>query len=79
MLANIWSFLQDENTRAILAWIGGGVVVLLGGLWTVFKFIFSKRKGERAPAPSVTASHGGVAAGRDIRDNKIDALGDTKR
>ncbi len=79
MLADIWSFLQDETNRAVLAWIGGGLVVLIGGVWAVLKFILSKRTGKSAPAPTVTASHGSIAAGRDIRDNKIDTRGGTKR
>ena len=54
MLANLWSFLQDESNRAVLAWIGGGAVVVAGGIWTVFKFMASdrgsKRRSERSAA-----------------------------
>jgi hypothetical protein len=69
MLANIWSFLQDETNRAVLTWIGGGVVVVVGGAWSFFKFSLSRRKGQDSNAHTaqiVTATHGGIAAGRDI-------------
>jgi len=72
MLTDIWSFLQDENNRDVLTWIGGGIVVVVGAVWTVLKFVLSKRRGESAPAPTMTATRGGIAAGRDIRNTKLD-------
>jgi hypothetical protein len=79
MLNNLWSFLLDENNRDVLAWIGGGAVVIVCGVWAVVKFILSRRTGKSAPAPKVTATRGGVAAGRDISGSKIDTGGKTKR
>jgi hypothetical protein len=74
MFASIWAFVRDPGNRAVLGWIGGGIVVVIGGLWAAFKFFFSKRK-----EPTVLASNGGVAAGRDIRDTKINTRGGSKR
>jgi len=71
MLANILAFLQDPGNRAVLGWIGGGIVVVIGGLWAAFKFFFKK--------PTVSASNGGVAAGRDICDTAINTRGGSKR
>ena len=80
MLNDIWSFLTDEQHRTVLAWIGSGVVVVAGGVWAVFKFVLSKRTQKTsAPAPTVSATQGGIAAGRDIRDSKIDTRGGAKR
>jgi hypothetical protein len=79
MLADAWSFLQDENNRVVLAWMGGGIVVVAGGIWAVLKFILSKQKKESARAPTVSASQGGVAAGRDIRNTEIDTRGGGRR
>jgi hypothetical protein len=73
MLDTIWASLQDESTRTVLGWIGGGLVVVIGGLWTVFMF-FSSREQEKkdaAPNPTVSATHGGVAVGRDIKGSPI--------
>jgi hypothetical protein len=67
-----WSFLQDDNNRTILAWLGGGLVAVVGAIWAVFKFLVRKDLVKAQP-PTVSATHGSVAAGRDIRDSKIDA------
>jgi hypothetical protein len=75
MLADIWNFVVDPNNRAVLTWIGGGVVVIGGAIWTVVKFILSKRFAPKSdPALTVTAKHGSIAAGRDV---KIDSHGGT--
>lgn len=42
MFNTIWEFLGDENNRSLIAWIGGGVVVVIGGVWAVFTFYMSK-------------------------------------
>jgi hypothetical protein len=78
MLASIWAFLQDGSNQAVLGWIGGGIVVVVGGIWAVFKFVAAQTK-TSPPAPTVSASNGGVAAGHDIRDTKIDTRGSSWR
>jgi hypothetical protein len=68
----MWEFIKDPANRAVISWIGGGVVIILGGLWAVIKFLL------RSPGqthPSVSASDGGVAVGRDIRDSNIHTRG----
>jgi hypothetical protein len=79
MLSSIWDFLKDGSNQAVLAWIGGGIVVVAGGLWTVFKFFLPTGKDKSAPSPSVQADRGGIAAGRDIRNNTIDKRSGSKR
>ena len=85
MLSDIWSFLRDESNRAVFAWAGGGIVVLAGGIWAVLKFFLERDKSEAGsksepPAtPTVTASHGGVAAGHDIKGNEIKTGNGSKR
>jgi hypothetical protein len=69
MLDRVWDVLRDPDNRAVLGWIAGGI---FGGGWVVFKFFISKK-------PTVSASNGGVAAGRDIRDNNINTDSRTKR
>ena len=79
MLASIWAYIQDPDHRALLSWAGGGLVVAAGGLWTAFTFFAPKEKPKPPPGPTVSASNGGVAAGRDIRGNKIDTRGGPQR
>jgi hypothetical protein len=69
---DFWTFLQNENNRIVLAWLGGGLVALAGALWTVFKFVSRKDTDKHQHTPTVSATHGSVAVGRDIRDSKID-------
>jgi hypothetical protein len=70
MLDALWAFLKDPANRETLGWIGGGIIVVVSGLWAVIKFL-SKKK----PGPNVQATHGGVAAGGDMIGNKIDTDG----
>lgn len=75
MLSDLWDFLVDPTNRTVLGWIGGGIVVVLGGIWAVAKFLLSRKRKENAPAPRVSATQGGVSAGGDIRNSKIDTRG----
>lgn len=67
MVSYIWAFLQNADNRAILSWFGGGFVILAGGILGIFKFMLSEK-----PKSTVKASERAVAAGRDIRDSKIE-------
>ena len=80
MLTSIWEFLKEPSNQAVLTWLGGGIVVLAGGLWAVIKFRASKNesKAKREQTPTVSATGGSVAAGRDIK-GPITTRGSTKR
>lgn len=74
-MKDIWTFLQDESNRAVLGWIGSGIVAVVGGVWVGFKFFLTKARKQSQSAPQISAAKGGVIAGRDIRDTKIDIRG----
>ena len=61
----IWTFLSDPENQQTLAWLGGGLVVVTGGLWAVIKFFFPRFSGDK-PTTSISADRGGIAAGRDV-------------
>jgi threonine/homoserine efflux transporter RhtA len=65
MLAGIWLFLKEPANLPVLSSIGVGIATIAAGAWAVFTF-FAKKKETGPSAPSVTADHGSVAAGRDI-------------
>ena len=44
MLINVLVFLQDPGNRALAGWVGGGIVAVVGGLWSAYKFFSSKQK-----------------------------------
>jgi tetratricopeptide (TPR) repeat protein len=70
MLDAFWSWLQDPANRDVIGWIGGGVVVVIGGVWAVVKY-FAKPGGDGGAARSVRADRGGVAAGGSISNSSI--------
>lgn len=76
-MSDIWSFLTEPENRDALSWLGGGLVVVCGGLWAVLKFFINRRGGAGGtaggppPESRVSAGHGGIAGGRDVRiDNR---------
>ena len=54
----------------MITWIGGGLVVVVGGVWAVVKF-FAKKESGAGAALSVRADRGGVAAGGSISNSPI--------
>ena len=38
----MWQWLSDPENQKTLAFLGGGVVAIAGGAWTVFKFLLKK-------------------------------------
>jgi hypothetical protein len=77
-LSGIWNFLLDSENRTLLSWAGGGVVVVVGGLWAAFKWLHKKNR-KPAAIPSVSATRGSLAVGRDIRDSTVTLSGEDER
>jgi hypothetical protein len=73
---NIWTFIRDPQNRAVLTWIGSGIVAVVG---IAMKYFLSNSKEKSPTAPTVSASGGGVAVGRDIRGSSIHTGSETKR
>ena len=72
MLSDVWDFLRDASNRTVLGWIGGGVVVVVGGLWAAFVYFVPASKPATPPA-SVEANCGGVAVGGNVTGTTITA------
>jgi hypothetical protein len=69
MASRVLAFLRDESNRALLGWIGGGLVVLATGLWAVFTFYVDHSK-PPPPATTIVEQKGtGIASGRDTNIN----------
>ena len=49
-MSALWAFLSDPAHQATLAWLGGGLVTLAGGLWTVVTYL--RPRPAAAPAPA---------------------------
>ena len=65
MWTDLWALLQDEKNRVVLSWLGGGLVVVVAGLWAVFKLLHRKP----GTVMTITADRGGIAAGGNVNTN----------
>ncbi|HEX2890941.1 hypothetical protein [Vineibacter terrae] len=63
-MRGLWKFLKQDKNRAVLGWLGGGLVVVATGAWAVLTFVV---KPDTPGKPSVSATCGSVAAGGDIK------------
>jgi hypothetical protein len=71
-MSELWNFLTASENQETLSWLGGGLVVIFGGLWTVLKFFLSRTQGKSGtagtatPPGQVSASQGGITGGRNV-------------
>ena len=35
-MSGLWAFLGAKKNRDLIAWWGGGIVIVIAGLWTAF-------------------------------------------
>ena len=62
-----WSILSVPKNRKTLAGIWAVLVVVAGGAWEVYKYVWPHEEGPKI----VCAQPGGIAAGRDANGNTI--------
>ena len=66
-MKKIWQFLQDEKNQRMLTLVGGGLVVVVGGLWTAFVYFFPAPEAKSgSPQNRIEADCGSVAVGGDV-------------
>ena len=71
-MSDWWNWLLDEQNRTVLAFLGGGLVVLAGGIWKVVQWRSESRSKEpETVEPKSVNVTGGVYAGRDISRSPI--------
>ena len=74
MGSRVLAFLRDEGNRALLGWIGGGLVVLASGLWAVFVYFHPAPEAKPGPPQKqIEADCGSVAIGGDVSGATITA------
>jgi hypothetical protein len=70
-MSRVRSFLGSKENRDHIAWWGGGVVLLIAALWSVFVYLFPPKSHEGGGKGGVTASHGGVSVGGNVTNSTI--------
>jgi hypothetical protein len=72
-MGSLLAFIAKPKNRAILSWVGGGIVTVAVGAWAVVTYVWPAHE-----SPSIVCAQGGsVAAGRDVSGNTITYNGST--
>jgi hypothetical protein len=79
MVNEIWTFLRDPANQAVLTWIGGGIVIIVGAVWAVLKFFLSRSAAVSPRSNSVSADHGSISIGRTNKNSPLTATRRTQR
>ena len=74
-MGGLWNFLLSKDNREILAWLGGGAVVIVAGLWTAFVYFHPPKGGDSGGATQLNANCGSVAIGGSASGATINAGG----
>ena len=61
-MTHLWRFLQLKKNREILAWLGGGAVVLASGIWTAVTFFGAEPLPSKPPVDCAIDSNKGAAS-----------------
>jgi hypothetical protein len=77
-MSALWSFLSAPKNQKTLSWLGGGLVVVAGGAWVVFTYLWPHDTPPTESPKIVCAQQGGIAAGRDASGNTITINGNAQ-
>jgi hypothetical protein len=77
MWSRALTYLRDESNRALLGWIGSGLVVLIAGLWAGFVYLYPPKKDDGSGAIKVEANCGSAAAQGTFIGSSINVGGAT--
>lgn len=70
-MTGFWNFIQNKSNRDRLAWLGGGAVVVIAGLWTAFIYFYPSKHDEHHDAGNAVANCGGIAVGGNVTGSTI--------
>ncbi|MGY3364187.1 hypothetical protein ACVWZL_001312 [Bradyrhizobium sp. GM2.4] len=67
---SLWEFVKSDANRRIVSWIGGGLVVVMGGLFTFYTYVDGGGRKSGAQ-PSITAGPGGIAVNGPVTQSPL--------
>jgi hypothetical protein len=62
-MSGLWSFLGSKKNREIIGWLGGGIVLVIAGLWTAFVYFNSPKGDGGGGAGNCNQTSGGIGSG----------------
>jgi hypothetical protein len=72
-MSGIGSFFRSKKNRELIAWWGGGVLIVISGLWTAFVYFFPPKSDTGDRKGDVSASSGGIAIGGNVSNSTVSA------
>ncbi len=70
-MASFWQVIVRPRNRQTLSWVGGGIVALAAGAWSVVTYVWPAHE-----SPTIAcAQHASIVAGRDASGNTINYTG----
>ena len=66
-MGSLWTFLRKPSNQRLLAWLGGGVVVIVSGIWAAVIYVWPPHE-----MPTAVCADQGIAIGGNVSGSKID-------
>jgi hypothetical protein len=63
------SLFGSKRNRGLIAWWGGGIVIVIAGVWAAFVYIFPPKGDGGEGKGDVSASQGGVSVGGAVTNS----------
>jgi hypothetical protein len=64
MTFRLWEIAKDPDRRAVISWLGAGIVVAASGIWAVFTFVVEHKDAhDTKGSTNITVSGQGIASG----------------
>jgi hypothetical protein len=62
-MGSLWSFLSASKNQKTISWLGGGLAVVIAGLWAAFVYFNSPKADTGGSAGNCNITSGGIASG----------------
>jgi hypothetical protein len=72
-MGSLWSFLATPKNQKTLTWLGGGLLVVIAGLWAAYVHFFPPKTGTEGASAEINTSCGSVGIGGSVSGATISA------